>query len=145
MFRTFTFARYYIALNTQAVKKEILELNDIKHIVDSFYDKVRLDKTLGPIFMEKIGDRWPEHLDKMYRFWQTILLNEHTYSGSPFMHHAKLPVGKEHFEQWLKLFFETIDESYCGSAAEEAKVRASKMAEMFQFKIDYLKNNGGKA
>lgn len=127
------------------MKKEILELDDIKHIVDSFYNKVRDDKKLGPIFIEKIGNRWNEHLDKMYRFWQTILLNEHTYSGSPFMHHAKLPVDKTHFDQWLKLFFETIDETYTGAAAEEAKLRAGKMAEMFQYKIEYLKNNGGRA
>tara|TARA_R110001592_G_scaffold9723_4_gene51500 strand:+ start:63244 stop:63663 length:420 start_codon:yes stop_codon:yes gene_type:complete len=134
-----------LQLNALSMKKEILELNDIKHIVDSFYDKVRLDSKLGPIFIEKIGDRWPEHLDKMYRFWQTILLNEHTYSGSPFMHHAKLPIDKEHFDQWLHLFFETIDETYIGAAAEEAKLRAGKMAEMFQYKLEYLKNNGGKA
>lgn len=127
------------------MKKEITQLDDIKLLVDSFYSKVRQDQQLGPIFMDKIGDRWPEHLDKMYRFWQTILLNEHTYSGSPFMHHAKLPVGKEHFEQWLLLFFETIDETFEGAAADEAKLRASKMAEMFQYKIEFIKNNGGRA
>lgn len=127
------------------MKKEIVELDDIKHIVDSFYDKIRVDEQLGPIFNEKIGDRWPEHLNKMYRFWQTILLNEHTYSGSPFMHHANLPVGKEHFDKWLSLFNATLDENYFGAAAEEAKLRASKMAEMFQYKIEYLKNHSGKA
>ena len=64
--------------------KEILSLDDIKKLVDTFYGKVRNDALIGPIFNEKIQDRWPQHLEKMYTFWQTILLGEHTYFGSPF-------------------------------------------------------------
>lgn len=51
------------------MKKEILTLDDIKLLVDSFYEKVRLDDLLKNIFEEKIQNRWPEHLEKMYRFW----------------------------------------------------------------------------
>ncbi|WP_432329955.1 group III truncated hemoglobin [Mucilaginibacter sp. P25] len=53
-------------------------------MVDSFYTKIRQDDLLGPIFNERIGDKWSEHLEKMYSFWQTTLLGEHTYSGRPF-------------------------------------------------------------
>jgi hemoglobin len=73
----------------------------------------------------------------MYTFWQTVLLGQHTYYGSPFPPHAKLPVTKKHFERWLGLFHTTIDELFEGEKAGEAKWRASKMAEMFQIKIDY--------
>lgn len=121
--------------------KEIQHLEDIQLVVNSFYSKVREDKLLAPIFNEKIGDKWPLHLEKMYRFWQTVLLEERTYSGSPFPPHARLPVSKEHFERWLFLFYETIDEHFQGEKAKEAKWRAEKMAELFLYKIEYIKNN----
>jgi hemoglobin len=126
------------------MKKDIVNINDIKLLVDSFYAKVRKDNLLAKIFNERIQDRWPMHLEKMYSFWQTVLLEEHTYHGSPFVPHAKLPVEQEHFESWLKLFYETIDENFAGKKAEEAKWRAGKMAEMFHHKINYYRNNPDK-
>lgn len=125
-------------------KKNILTFEDCKLLVDNFYDKVRKDSYIGPIFNERIQDRWPEHLEKMYRFWQTVLLEEHTYFGSPFPPHAGLPVQWSHFERWLTLFSETIDEHFTGNKATEAKWRANKMAEMFNFKIQYYNNNDAK-
>ncbi|MEH6679036.1 MAG: group III truncated hemoglobin [Sediminicola sp.] len=78
----------------------------------------------------------------MYRFWQTLLLGEHTYYGSPFAPHAHLPVAREHFDRWLQLFHKTVDVHFEGERAAEAKMRAIKMADMFQYKIAYLKQKG---
>jgi hemoglobin len=122
-------------------KKEIKSLEEIKTLVNSFYGKVRVDQLLGPIFNGAIKDRWPEHLEKLARFWQTILLEEHTYFGRPFPPHAKLPVSQKHFDRWLELFRETVDENFIGEKAEEAKTRAEKMAEIFMIKINYFNNN----
>ncbi len=119
-------------------KKEILSLEEIKQLVDQFYEKVRKDPLLADIFNRVIKANWPAHLEKMYRFWQTVLLKEHTYQGSPFAPHAKLPVNAKHFDRWKHLFFETVDENFSGNKAEEAKFRATKMAEMFQLKIDFI-------
>ncbi|HNP18775.1 MAG TPA: group III truncated hemoglobin [Fulvivirga sp.] len=127
------------------MKEEILDIEDVKLLVDQFYGKVRQDELLADIFNNVIQDRWPEHLDKMYRFWQTILLGERTYSGSPFVPHMKLPVEAMHFERWLKLFYETLEEHFVGPKAEEAKWRAERMAEMFQIKINYFKENPSSA
>lgn len=123
------------------MKKDIQTLDDIKLLVDSFYSKVRGDELIGHIFNDKIQDRWPAHLEKMYRFWQTVLLEEHTYFGSPFLPHAKLPVEKEHFDRWLKLFYETADGLFAGAKTERAKWQGERMAVMFQSKIEYYKNN----
>ena len=122
-------------------QKDILTLEDVKILVDTFYGKVQQDPLLAPVFNERILDRWPEHLEKMYRFWQTVLLDEQTYSGSPFPPHAKLPVDQSHFSEWMKLFTQTIDELFEGEKATEAKWRAAKMAEMFQIKIDHYRDN----
>ena len=126
-------------------KKDILSLDDIKLLVDTFYDKVREDKLIGPIFDERIQDRWPQHLAKMYTFWQTVLLGEHTYYGSPFPPHAQLPVEQIHFEKWLALFAETLNELFSGEVAKEAIWRANKMAAMFQYKIEHYRNNSTKS
>ena len=121
--------------------KEILSLEDIKLLVDTFYGKVRSNPLIGPIFNERIQDRWPIHLEKMYSFWQTVLLEEYTYNGRPFPPHATMPIGHEHFEQWLALFAETVDELFTGDKADEAKWRAGKMAELFESKLNYFRNN----
>ncbi|MCO5235284.1 MAG: group III truncated hemoglobin [Chitinophagaceae bacterium] len=122
--------------------RDILCLDDVKKLVDTFYTKVRNDALLAPIFNERIQDRWPQHLEKMYAFWQTLLLDEHTYFGSPFPPHAQLPVQHEHFTQWMQLFTETVEELFSGEKAAEAKWRAGKMAEMFEFKIERFRSSG---
>ena len=122
-------------------KKEIATLEDVKTLVDEFYGKVREDNLLKDIFNERIQDRWPEHLEKMYRFWQTVLLDEHTYSGSPFLPHSTMPIQMEHFNRWIKLFNETLEESFTGEKAKEASKRAKMMADMFHHKIEYYKNS----
>lgn len=124
--------------------RDIQNLSDIKQLVDGFYSKVRKDDLLGPIFNDVIQDRWPEHLGKMYTFWQTVLLGEHTYYGSPFPPHAKLAVEQAHFDRWLELFQRTIDDSFSGELANEAKWRGTKMAEMFLVKIEFLREGAGR-
>ena len=109
-------------------------------MVDTFYSAVRKDVILGGIFNGAIRENWPEHLDKMYRFWQTVLFHETAYRGNPLVHHINLPVSEAHFERWLFLFHKTIDENFVGPIADEAKWRAVKIADMFQHKIAQHRN-----
>lgn len=120
---------------------DINNLDDIKKLVDVFYDRVREDVLLAPIFNGVIQDRWPQHLSTMYRFWETVLLGNHSYVGSPFVPHAKLPIDAQHFDTWLSLFTATVDELFTGKVAEEAKWRADKMALMFETKIKHCQEN----
>ena len=124
-------------------KHDIATLDDIKLLVDTFYTRVADDALLAPIFTERLGGHWTAHLEKMYKFWQTILLEEYTYNGAPFPPHARLPVDGSHFNAWLNLFTETVNSLFTGEKADEAKWRAGKMAEMFQFKIAHFRNNPG--
>ncbi|MCK0132169.1 group III truncated hemoglobin [Flavobacteriaceae bacterium F08102] len=119
-------------------KKDITNLSDIKILVCEFYDKVRLNEVLAPIFNAVIKGKWPYHLEKMVRFWQTILLQEHTYKGAPFPVHIDLPIGQEHFEIWVALFNQTVHENFEGAKALEAIDRANKMAMMFSYKLAAL-------
>ncbi|EDM44479.1 SEC-independent protein translocase protein TATC [unidentified eubacterium SCB49] len=116
--------------------KDITDRKDIELMVDTFYSAIQKDELLGPIFNNLIKDKWPEHLDKMYRFWQTILLHEYAYKGSPFAPHRKLPLKAHHFERWLYLFNTSMDKNFKGQLADEAKTRGEKMAEMFMYKLN---------
>lgn len=123
------------------MKKDIEDRSDIKLVVDNFYGKVKKDPLIGPVFIGVIRHNWPAHLEKMYRFWETVLLDKHSYHGSPFAPHAQMPLEQKHFETWLSLFSETVDENFTGEKADEAKWRAQKMAEMFYHKIQYFREN----
>ncbi len=133
-FRTFVFQK------STTMAKDITTLDDIKLLVNTFYGRVQQDELIGPIFNEKIQNRWDEHLAKMYAFWQTILLDDHTYFGRPFPPHAELPVKSDHFDRWLAIFNQTVDELFEGEKAEEAKWRGAQMAKMFLSKIEYFRD-----
>lgn len=126
------------------MKKDIETPADVEILVHTFYGKVREDEMLKDIFNNVIEDRWPEHLEKLVKFWSTVLLGIEGYYGAPFAPHAGLPVEREHFERWLALFHETLDEHFQGVKTEEARLRSLKMAEMFQFKIAYFRENYSK-
>ncbi len=125
--------------------KELLNRTDIELLVNQFYAVVQKDELLGPVFHQKLNGRWPEHLEKMYRFWETILLDQKTYSGSPFPPHAKLPIDQVHFDRWLQLFTGMVDKHFTGEKASEAKWRAQRMAELFNFKIEHYKQHPEKS
>ncbi len=125
------------------MKPTISSLNEIQLLVDSFYSKVRNDEILAPIFDSKIKDKWPDHLEKMYRFWQTVLLNDRTYQGSPLLPHLELEIEEIHFHRWLELFRETVEENFSGEIALEAIHRSQKIAEMFSLKLTNYKRRYG--
>lgn len=120
-----------------------MKLEDIQLLVNTFYARVREDELIGPIFEQRLHGKWDEHLSKMYRFWQTMLLGEHTYYGSPLLPHLDLPVEEPHFERWVGIFHSTVDDLFEGEVAEEAKWRGNRMAEMFNYKINFFKTNPG--
>lgn len=120
------------------MKNDIQNREDIIRLVDTFYGRVRRNELLGAVFNPRLEGRWPEHLEKMYDFWQTVLLYEHTYSGHPFAPHATMPIQKEHFDTWVQLFTETVYELFEGPVADDAAERAARMSLIFQSKLYYI-------
>jgi hemoglobin len=45
-------------------------------------------------------------------------------------------LGKNHFDQWLQLWEETVNENFSGPKSEEAVTRAKAIAELMQYKIN---------
>ena len=119
--------------------KTIHTKEDVIYLVDSFYEKVNQDELLSPIFNDFAKVDWESHMPTMYSFWSSILLGEESYSGRPFPKHLPLPIKQKHFDRWLELFHQTVDENFKGELAIEAKSRASNIAQIFSFKIKSIK------
>jgi len=121
-------------------KDDIVTRQDVKHLVVTFYQKVRTDDTLGPIFNQIISN-WEEHFELLTDFWETQLFLKRKYNGNPVSAHQDVDfkinnaVTSEHFGLWLNLWFETIDELFLGETAWIAKNRAQKMSTMLFLKI----------
>jgi hypothetical protein len=64
----------------------------LSRVVHAFYDRVRQDALLGPVFDARIQD-WPQHLERMVDFWSSVALMTGRYHGTPMQRHAPLPVG----------------------------------------------------
>lgn len=97
----------------------------IHRLVHAFYDRVRDDAVLGPIFAARITD-WEPHLAKMCAFWSSVMLMTGRYHGRPMPAHAPLPVGGKHFDHWLALF-ETTARDVCPPAAAERFIEKSRL------------------
>src|SRR3954468_8428387 len=98
--------------------KDIDSETDVQQLVDDFYGTIRGDALLNPIFTDVARVDWQHHLPKMYAFWSGLILGKSGYVGQPFAAHLKLPVGKEHFQQWLALFLTTVDRHFTGPGAQ---------------------------
>jgi hemoglobin len=123
-------------------KHDIRGLEDIKLMVDNFYDKVAQDELLAPIFNFRLSAYWAPHLEKMYTFWHAALFGVPGYRGNPFAQHATMPVETRHFERWLSLFNETVNACFAGPIAREARQRALIMATTFERRIREDKGKG---
>jgi hemoglobin len=114
-------------------KNEITTREDIILLVNRFYDKVKDDNLLGPLFAHV---DWPHHLPIMYGFWSSMLLGEQSYQGNPFQKHVGLAIAAAHFDRWLMLFYQTVDELFTGDKAVEVKDRARSIAGVWQYKLN---------
>lgn len=120
-------------------KPDITTEEDVKLLVDSFYQKVNTDELLAPIFNDLAQVDWAEHLPTMYRFWGSLLLRNNSYQGQPWPKHAVLPVNTAHFSRWLGLFKLTVDEHFAGPKAVEAKNIAASIADTFQNRMQLVR------
>ncbi len=101
---------------------------EITTLVYDFYDRVRADSMLGPVFNKHITD-WDTHLQRMVQFWSSILLGTGTYQGTPMPKHIALPeLTAELFRQWLSLFHDTTEQFSNRPFAERAEEYAHRIA-----------------
>lgn len=106
----------------------------IRRLVHGFYDRVRADPFLGPVFAARIAD-WDMHLGRMCAFWSSVALMTGRYHGRPMEKHLPLPVDSRHFDHWLTLFEQAARDLCPSVAADHFIERARRIAESLELGI----------
>ena len=102
---------------------------EIVQLVYGFYDAVRGDAVLGPIFNQHVKN-WDTHLPVMVDFWSSALRGTARFKGSPMPKHAALPgLSVELFQHWLALFRKTTAALSNAALADKANELAKRIAQ----------------
>ncbi|RKR04125.1 group III truncated hemoglobin [Maricaulis maris] len=112
----------------------------ISDLVETFYGHIRSDEMLGPVFAGAIPGEWGPHLATMKSFWSAIMFHDGGYAGRPMPAHVKLKaqISPDHFDRWLSLFGQALDEIGATPAAKAAfQERANRIAASFQAHLFY--------
>jgi truncated hemoglobin YjbI len=122
-----------------AERHDLATRTDVSTLVRAFYRAAAMDDLLGPVFTAAHVD-WLEHLEIVTDFWMDQLFGGPVRRRNPLRSHdavhRRTPLGDGHFERWLELFTETVDEHFEGPTAELAKARAVKMARALRRLLD---------
>ena len=120
--------------------REPTEAN-IRELVYAFYDCVRADSLLGPVFDAVLEGRWDEHLPKMCLFWGSLVLGDKRYRGNVQQAHQPLEgLEPRHFSRWLHVFLDTVCDRYEPAAAVrfmEPALRIAQSLQLSRFGWDY--------
>jgi hemoglobin len=103
----------------------------IERLVRRFYDAVRRDALLAPIFAARIRD-WETHLERMFAFWSSVALMSGRYHGQPMAKHLPLAADARHFDRWLALFEATARAECPPAAADHFIERARRIAQSLE-------------
>lgn len=106
----------------------------IATLVNEFYDDIRKDAELSPVFNAAIGANWTPHLDRMVDFWSTVMLGSRSFQGNVFGKHMLLNgVQPEHFVRWLQLFEATTARLFGPEDAAEFQIVARRIGASLQY------------
>ncbi len=121
------------------MKEDILNREDLELLMDRFYSKALTDATIGHYFTEVVQLNLEKHLPVITDFWETILFDTGKYYGNTMkVHedlHGKSPFQSSHFNRWIDMFKETVDENFEGNHAEKIKQRATSISTVMNIKM----------
>ncbi|WP_432377952.1 group III truncated hemoglobin [Duganella sp. P38] len=110
-----------------------LTTESIVTLVHEFYDGVRADPELGPVFDAAIGDNWDPHLARMVDFWSTVMTGSRNFQGNVYGKHMLLNgITPDHFQRWLHMFVATTNRLFAPKDAQEFQIVARRIAASLQ-------------
>ncbi|MEN7550312.1 group III truncated hemoglobin [Rapidithrix thailandica] len=122
------------------MKEDINNRAAIEQLIHCFYTKAIQDPLIGHFFIKVVQLDWEAHIPVICDFWETVLLDKIVYKGNPIVKHIdldrKATLQQVHFERWVELFEETVNELFEGEKAEEAKKRAQLMSQLMFYKVE---------
>lgn len=112
---------------------------DCDALVRTFYSRALTDPIIGFLFTDIAKIDLDAHLPVIASFWETVLLGGESYRGGAFRPHAdlhaKVPLQAGHFDRWLTLWRESVDQGFAGERAELAKAHATRVAHAFHRRL----------
>ena len=121
---------------------DISTRDDCERLVRTFYGRAFEDPIIGFLFTDVARLDLEAHVPRITSFWETILLGARTYGGGAFRPHAelhaKVPLRRAHFDRWVALWSQTVDERFAGERAELAKAHAVRVARAFHGRLGGL-------
>lgn len=127
-------------------KQQLDSRRAIELLVKSFYEKVKLDDLLGPIFNNAENFEWDTHIPIMIDFWETLLLDTTSYKGNAmrkhFDLHRRTPLTDAHFDRWKQLFYSTLNNLFEGPNVDKAKQKVEAIGGLMQYKLQQIDQKG---
>jgi hemoglobin len=123
-----------------ATDRREIDEDSLRELVHAFYDRVRRDPLIGPVFNQAVED-WPEHLDRLQAFWSSVMLGSGRYKGRPLPAHVRHSdsISSESFERWLALWKTVTEERFSPGAAAALQEKAGRIGESLSLGIAFAR------
>jgi hemoglobin len=116
----------------------------IENLITNFYEQIKQDELLGPIFNDVAKVNWEEHIPLLVNFWSSIMLGTNEYHGGAFGKHVMLshqtPINKQHFDHWLEIFTQQANQDLPKPYNEIIVNRANMIAQSLLTGIELYKD-----
>jgi hemoglobin len=120
---------------------DITSRQDIEKVLEAFYKKAFRDEVIGRFFTEVVPLDLATHLPLIADFWEAVIFGVHRYGKNVMEVHQHIhrlsPIEKQHLDQWISLFVQTVDEHFTGERAELMKQRARSIATLMDIKLNH--------
>jgi hemoglobin len=131
-----------VGMDVRQGLRDIESRADCERLVRAFYGRALEDPIIGFIFVDVAKLDLEAHIPRITSFWETIVLGAQSYGGGAFRPHAqlhqKVRLRRGHFERWLALWRDTVDELFAGERAELAKTHALRVARAFHQRLEQM-------
>ena len=109
---------------------------EIATLIPRFYDRVRADALIGPVFAGAI-DNWPPHLEKLMAFWSSVMLTTGRYKGNPMAAHMQhlAAITPPMFDRWLTLWAQVTVETLPAAMAADLQAKAERIAQSLKLAL----------
>lgn len=99
-------------------------------VIDRFYERIRADPTLGPVFNGAVVD-WDSHLQKLAAFWSSVMLTSGRYKGNPVAVHRRHTdvITPAMFDRWLALWTDITSTMLPAETARAMQGKAAMIGE----------------
>lgn len=116
----------------------LIDETRLPDLLGRFYDRVRQDPILGPVFNDAVHD-WDDHLARIADFWSSVMSSTGRYKGNPVAKHLlhATRIMPAMFERWLAIWTQTTDEMLDPPMAHAMQAKAARIAESLQLAIHF--------